>query len=94
MSFQQQLSYQPVTEHHSLSPRRSNGQLEGRVEVMLLFVRAMNHLSSPDDQKARVTEVTRVQPMTPSIQDHDACRAASCKKKKKRKEKKSISVTR
>lgn len=79
MSLQWQLSYQPVTEHDSLRPRRSDGQLKRRVKVMLLFVRAMNNLSSPDDQKARVTEVTCVQPVTPPVQDHDACCAASCK---------------
>lgn len=73
------LSYQPVTEHHSLGPRRSDGQLEGRVEVMLLFVRAMHHLSAPYNQEAGVTEVTRVQSVTPSIQHHYAGGAASCK---------------
>lgn len=39
---------------------------------MLLFIGAMNHLAAPHHQKARVTEVTRVQSVTPPIQNHDA----------------------
>lgn len=44
---------------------------------MLLFIGAMNHLAAPHHQEARVTEVTRVQPVTPPIQSHDAGRAAA-----------------
>lgn len=73
------LSYRPVTEYRPLSFRRGDGQLEGRVEIVLLFVRTMDHLPSPNHQEAGVTEVTRVEPVTPPIQDHDTGSAASCK---------------
>lgn len=44
---------------------------------MLLFIGAMNHLAAAHHQEARVTEVTRVQSVTPPIQNHDAgCAAA------------------
>lgn len=44
---------------------------------MLLLIWAMNHLASPHHQEARVAKVTRVQPVTPAIQNHDAgCAAA------------------
>lgn len=44
---------------------------------MLLFIGAMNHLASPHHQEARVTKVTRVQSVTPPIQNHNAGRAAA-----------------
>lgn len=44
---------------------------------MLLLIRAMNHLAAPHHQEARVAKVTRVQPVTPAIQNHNAgCAAA------------------
>lgn len=67
----------PVTEHRPLRPRRCDGQLERRVKVMLLFIGAMNHLSSSDHQESGVAQVTGVELVTPPIQDHDAGRAAA-----------------
>lgn len=67
----------PVTEHCPFRSWRCDGQLERCVEVMLLFIGAMNHLAAPHHQEARVTKVTRVQPVTPPIQNHDAGRAAA-----------------
>lgn len=69
----------PVTEHCPFCSWRCNGQLERCVEVMLLFIGAMNHLAAPHHQEARVTEVTRVQSVTPPVQNHDAGCAAAYK---------------
>lgn len=69
--------FSPVTEHRPFRSWRRDGQLERRVKVMLLFVGAMNHLSSPHHQEAGVAEVARVQLVAPPIQNHDAgCAAA------------------
>lgn len=73
------LSYWPVTEHHPLSSRGGDRQLEGCVEIVLLFMGAMNHLSFPNHQEARVTEVTSVQPVTLPIQNHNTGCAAAYK---------------
>lgn len=67
----------PVTEHCPFRSWRRDGQLERCVEVMLLFIGAMNHLTAPHHHEARVTKVTGVQSVTPPIQNHDAgCAAA------------------
>lgn len=77
-------SYSPVTEHHSLCSRGSNRQLEGCVEIVLLLVRAVNHLSPPDHQETRVAKVTRVQPVAVAVQNHYAGSAAPCKIRRQR----------
>lgn len=68
----------PVAQHHSLHPRGGNGQLEGCVEVVLLLVRAMDHLPSSHHQKARVAQVRCVELVALTVQHHDARRAAAC----------------
>lgn len=75
--------YSPVTEHDSLGSRRSDGQLERRVKIVLLLIWAMDHLSSSDHQKARVSKVTRVKPVAPSIQNHNTGCAAPYKHSRK-----------
>lgn len=64
----------PVTQHDALRPRRGNGQLEGCVEVMLLLVGPMDHLSTPDHQETWVSQVAGVYPVTPAVQyDYTRC---------------------
>lgn len=41
----------------------------------------MDHLSFTNHQEPRVAQVTGVQPVTPSVQDHDAGGAAAWKKR-------------
>lgn len=64
----------PVTQQQALCPRRSYGQLEGCVEVVLLLVWPMDHLSTPNHQEAGVSQITSVYPVTPTIQnDYTSC---------------------
>lgn len=74
-----QLVVSPVTEDSPFGPWGSDGQLEGRVEVVLLLVWAVDHLPSPDHQKAWVSQVGCVQPVTLPVQNHNAGRAATCR---------------
>ncbi len=64
----------PVTQHHILYTRRGYGQLEGCVEVVLLLIWPVDHLSTPNHQEARVSQITGVYPVTPTIQnDYASC---------------------
>lgn len=69
----------PVTEHGPLGSRGCDWQLEGCVEVVLLLIRAMNHLPSSDHQETRISQIGRVQPVALPVQNHDAGRAATCR---------------
>lgn len=74
----QQVGVSPVTEDSPLGARGSDGQLEGCVEVVLLLVRAVDHLPSPHHEEARVSQVGRVQLVTLPVQNHNASCAATC----------------
>lgn len=69
----------PVAQDDALGLRRGNGELEGGVEVVLLLVRPVNNLATPDHQEARVTQVRCVQAVATSVQHHDAGCAATYK---------------
>lgn len=74
----------PVTEHGPLGSRGCDWQLEGCVEVVLLLVRAMNHLPSSDHQETRISQIGRVQPVTLPVQNDDAGCAATCRHRRKK----------
>lgn len=70
----------PVAEHGPLGSRGRDGQLEGRVEVVLLLIRAVNHLPSSDHQETRIPQVGGVEPVTLPVQNDDAGCAAACRR--------------
>lgn len=69
----------PVAQDDPLGLRGGDGELERSVEVVLLLVRPVHHLATPDHQEARVTQVRCVQAVATSVQHHDAGCAATYK---------------
>ena len=60
----------PVGEDHSFKDRGGDRQLEGCVEVMLLFLRSMNHLTPSNHNKATVAEVSCVYCVLVTVECH------------------------
>lgn len=69
----------PVAQDDPFSLRRGDGELEWSVEVVLLLVRPVHNLATPDHQEARVTQVRCVQAVATSVEHHDAGCAATYK---------------
>lgn len=69
----------PIAQDGALGLGRGDGELEWGVEVVLLLIRPVHHLATPDHQEARVTQVRCVQAVATSVQHHDAGCAATYK---------------
>jgi len=77
------LGFSPVTKDRPLSAWGSNRELKGRVKVVLLLIRAVDHLSGPNHEETRVSEVGCVQPVTLPVQNNNTGCAATCRNAQK-----------